>query len=329
MAAFLYKVDVISVYYSLYNLTIDSDFPLTHLPCSQESHPTNISIKQVDKLDVDVALLNQVGAYCWLNSSSFLLSIPRLADFYVRDGQSIVVAVADDADMALVLTYIQGYMLAVVMQQRGQLVLHGTVLQKKSIAIAVCGHSGSGKSALAATLLTQGWQLVSDDVCVFNTDGKVLQGCRALHVWPDVAEVLQLSETEPLAATMAKLQYVSQVPIMGNDEANARLDAFPLVAVYCLSEQQDDDQSDTLEEDVFAGALSEFKGMRKFAPLKANRYRTQFATAMGQDALFMQQCSAFLANTPVYGLSRGKAKLSLANLHALSDLISDSFEALV
>ncbi|WP_139058381.1 AAA family ATPase [Shewanella sp. HN-41] len=252
-----------------------------------------------------------------------------MADFYVRDGQSIEVAVADDADMALVITYIQGYMLAVVMQQRGQLVLHGTVLQKNANAIAVCGHSGSGKSTLAATLLTQGWQLVSDDVCVFDTHGKVLRGCHALNVWPDVAEALQLSEAEPHTATMAKLQYVPQVPSMGNEDANARLGAFPLVAVYCLSEEQEDDQSDTLEEDVFAGVLSEFKGMRKFAPLKANRYRTQFTTAMGQDALFMQQCSVFLASTPVYGLSRGKAKLSLANLHAMSRFIIDSFEAIV
>lgn len=317
------------MYYSLYNLTIDSDFVLTNLPCFPKSHPANISIKQVDKLDVDVSLMNQVGAYCWLSSSSFLLSIPRLADFYVRDGQSIAVAVADDANMALVVTYIQGYMLAVVIQQRGQLVLHGTVLQKNGNAIAICGHSGSGKSTLAATLLTQGWQLVSDDVCVFDTHGQVLRGCHALNVWPDIAEVLQLSEAEPITATMAKLQYVPKVPSMDTEDADTRLGAFPLVAVYCLSEEQDDDQSDTPDEGVFAGVLSEFKGMRKFAPLKANRYRTQFATAMGQDALFMQQCSAFLANTPVYGLSRGKAKLSLANLHALSDLISDSFEALV
>lgn len=317
------------MYYSLYNLTINSDFPLKNLPSFKESQPANIVIKHLDKLDVDVALLSQVGAYCWLNSSSFLLSIPRLADFYVRDGQSIEVALADGADMGLVVTYIEGYMLAVAMQQRGQLILHGTILQKNGSAIAVCGDSGSGKSTLAATLLTQGWQLVSDDVCVFDCHGKVLPGSPSLNIWPDVAEVLQLSEAEPFAATMAKLQYQPQVPSMGNQDADARLGAFPLVAVYCLSEEQDDDQSGALDESVFAGVLSEFKGMRKFAPLKANRYRTQFTTAMGQDVLFMQQCSGFLANTPVYGLSRGKAKLSLVNLHAMSRLITDSFEALV
>ncbi|MBB1439403.1 hypothetical protein H5202_12065 [Shewanella sp. SG41-4] len=283
----------------------------------------------MDKLDVDTAFLSQVGAYCWLNSSSFLLSIPRLADFYVRDGQSIEVAVADDADMALVITYIQGYMIAVVMQQRGQLVLHGTVLQKNGSAIVVCGNSGSGKSTLAATLLTQGWQLVSDDLCVFDTNGKVLQGCNDLKVWPDVAEVLQLSEAKPLAAQIGKLQYLPEGPSMGNEDANERLNAFPLAAVYCLSEEYDKEQSEARADGVLAGVLSEFKGMRKFAPLKANRYRTQFSTAMGQDALFMQQCSAFLAKTPVYGLDRGKAKLSLENLHALSRFITDSFEALV
>ncbi|WP_351009444.1 hypothetical protein [Shewanella sp. S1-58-MNA-CIBAN-0166] len=315
--------------YSLYNLTFDSQFILPNFPCVQDSHPANISIKNVDKLDVDITFLSQVGAYCWLNSSSFLLSIPRLADFYVRDGQSIEVAVADDADMALVITYIQGYMLAVVMQQRGQLVLHGTVLQKKGSAIVVCGHSGSGKSTLAATLLTQDWQLVSDDLCVFDTNGKVLQGCNDLKVWPDVAEVLQLSDAKPLAAQIAKLQYVPEGSSMGNEDSNERLDAFPLVAVYCLSEQHDNEQSEVRGDEVLADVLTEFKGMRKFGPLKANRYRTQFSTAMGQDALFMQQCSAFLAKTPVYGLDRGKAILTLENLHALSRFITDSFEALV
>jgi hypothetical protein len=320
---------VTAVYYSLYNLTIDSDLSLTNLPRVQGSPSANISIKNIDILDVDVSLLNQVGAYCWLSSTDFLLSIPRLADFHVCNGQSIKVALADDADMALVITYIQGYMLAVVMQQRGQLVLHGTVLQKNGSAIVVCGNSGSGKSTLAATLLTQGWQLVSDDLCVFDTNGKVLQGCNDLKVWPDVAEVLQLSDAKPLAAQIAKLQYVPEVPSMGNEDANERLDAFALVAVYCLTEPHDNEQSEARGDDVLADVLSEFKGMRKFGPLKANRYRTQFSTAMGQDALFMQQCSAFLAKTPVYGLDRGKAKLSLENLHALSRFITDSFEALV
>lgn len=299
------------MYYSLFNLTFDSQFPLVNIPIVSKPSGQCIPINNIDKIDIDLSTMHQVGAYCWVSPSNFVLKVPQLAHFHVQGGQSISVAVEYGADAGLLTTYLQGYMLAILLQQRGHLVLHGTVLQRDGLGIAICGDSGSGKSTLAASLLQQGWALVSDDLCVFDSTGRVMLGCNDLKIWPDVACVLQMSGLSPFAQKLEKLQYIPAIKTSSNECYTAR--SYPLIAVYCLSEEYGDD-------------ITEFKGMRKFAPLKANSYRSHFMPSMEHEALFMRLCSEFLGKTPVFALSRGKGKLSLEKLHELSFLVNDSLE---
>ena len=298
------------MHYSLFNLTFDSQFPLVNLPLVPKSNKQCIAIDSVDTLDIDMASMQQVGAYCWVSPSDFLLKVPRLAEFHVHAGQSIKVVVSDGADLGLLKVYLQGYMFAILLQQRGHLVLHGTVLQKEGSAIAICGVSGIGKSTLAAMLMQQGWTLVSDDLCVFDADGQVMQGGNDLKIWPDVADLLSWTDTLPFADKLEKLQFTTTLSTSSSEPNSSG--SFPLAAIYCLDEAQTDD------------TIHEYKGMHKFAPLKSNSYRTQFMTAMEQDGVFMQRCGAFLGNTPVYSLSRAKGKLSLDKLDRLASMVTQS-----
>lgn len=299
------------MYYSLFNLTFDSHFPLTNVPVVALPSAECISIHRTDKLELDIANMRQVGAYCWVNPTDFLLVVPDLAHFHVHTGTFIRVAVVEGADLGLLTAYLQGYMLAILLQQRGHLVLHGTVLQKNQRAIAICGASGSGKSTLAATLMLQDWVLVSDDLCVFDIDGGVLQGCDDLKIWPDVAEVLSLSDLKPFTLGLEKRQYCPAKLLSPANPPN--MSSLPLSAIYCLKNLEGNDVT-----------VSEFKGMRKFAPLKDNSYRTQFMSAMEHDVLFMRLCSEFLGQVPVFSVSRGNHKPSLDRLQSLSSLILDS-----
>lgn len=273
-----------------------------------------IPINKVNRIDVDIGKMKQVGAYCWSSPTDFLLKVPELANFHVHAGEQISVAVVDGADFGLLAVYLQGYMLAILLQQRGHLVLHGTVLQRDGLGIAICGDSGSGKSTLAAALLQQGWALVSDDLCAFDSTGRVMLGCNDLKIWPDVADVFRMSDLSPFAQKLGKLQYIPAMKTSNNECYTAR--SFPLIAVYCLSEEYGDD-------------ITEFKGMRKFAPLKVNSYRSHLMPSMGHEALFMRLCSEYLSKTPVFALSRGKGKLSLEKLHEMSFLVNDSLEELI
>lgn len=296
------------MYYSLFNLTFDSHFPLTNVPIVSLASADNILIQRVDEIDLELANMQQVGAYCWVNSGDFLLIVPHLAHFHVHAGACIRVVVMEGADLGLITAYLQGYMFAILLQQRGHLVLHGTVLQHKGRAIAICGVSGSGKSTLAATLMLQDWALVSDDLCVFDHDGCVMQGCDDLKIWPDVAEVLSLSDLKPFTQGLEKCQYCPR-----KIHPPVQMGSLPLAAIYCLNNQQNSDV-----------AVAELKGVRKFAPLKKNSYRTQLMADMGHEALFMRKCSDFLGQVPVFSASRGEGKLSLDKLRLLSALITDS-----
>lgn len=300
------------MYYSLFNLTFNSQFPLYNIPTTSNVSAQSITINKVDTLNIDVASMQQVGAYCWVNANEFLLKVPKLAQFYVHGGNIIEVKLFDEADVGLLNYYLQGYMLAILMQQRKHLVLHGTVLQRQGVAIAICGVSGIGKTTLGASLIQQGWSLVSDDLCVFDTDGRVMQGASDLKIWPDVAETLLLENAVPFSDSLTKLQLNTNV---NNSSGTSYInDYFPLSAIFCLTEA------------VAESTIKQYKGMHKFAPLKSNSYRPQFMKAMGQDALFMQHCSSFLSHTPVYSLCRTQGKLSSDKLNHLTSILTRSLE---
>ncbi|WP_351019449.1 hypothetical protein [Shewanella sp. AC91-MNA-CIBAN-0169] len=296
--------------YFLFNLAVKSDICLPNAPYTDLSDAVpDVSITRIDKLDINVASMKQVAVYCWCLPTSFLIHIPNLALCHVYDGKHIDIEYDDCVDMGLLTAYIEGYLFAILLQQRGHLVLHGTVLKKNEQAIAICGVSGAGKSTLALALIQQGWSLVSDDVCAFDKNGNLLAGCTDIKVWPDIVETLALGEQPCFSPQLEKRQITMepQLPLLVNSVQPLRL-----AALYCI------------EPESMSISISEFVGMRKFAPLRANCYREQFLQAMETELLFMNHCSAFFRDRPVYKLQRDKHKLSYEGLNQLVNLVTDS-----
>ncbi len=296
--------------YFLFSLVVKSDICLPNAPHIELSDRVpDVTITRIDKLDVNVASMKQVAAYCWCLPTSFLIHIPNLAQCYVYDGNQIDIQYDDGVDMGLLTAYIEGYLLAIILQQRGHLVLHGTVLKKNEQAIAICGMSGAGKSTLALALIQQGWNLLSDDVCAFDEKGNVLTGGTGIKVWPDIIETLALGEQPCFSEQLEKRQITMarHLPLLVNAAQPLRLNA-----LYCL------------QPESMSITISEYVGMKKFAPLKANCYREQFLQAMETELLFMNYSSAFLRDVPVYKLQRDKHKLSNEGLNQLVNLVTES-----
>src|SRR5439155_11302653 len=85
-----------------------------------------------------------------------------------------------------------GPVLAVLLHQRGRLVLHGSAVVLCGAAVGVLGASGWGKSTLAGLLHRRGHRFITDDVVAVDVEhGRtVAPGIPELRLWPDTAAAL-------------------------------------------------------------------------------------------------------------------------------------------
>ena len=77
--------------------------------------------------------------------------------------RTIVVHRALGADPALLPIFLEGSILAHTLAAEGLLSLHASAVEVEGSALAIVGHSGGGKSTLAALLCAAGGRLVTDD----------------------------------------------------------------------------------------------------------------------------------------------------------------------
>jgi len=91
---------------------------------------------------------------------------------------------------------VSGSGLALALQQRSLLVLHGSCVAIDGQAVCLLGKSGAGKSTLAAALLGAGHALVSDAMTAIQIDRsdvpRAMPGLPVLKLWPSTVQRLGL-----------------------------------------------------------------------------------------------------------------------------------------
>jgi hypothetical protein len=88
----------------------------------------------------------------------------------------------------LIIPYLLGPVMAILLHQKGLLVLHGSSVKINDSAIVFLGHRGIGKSTTAINLYKKGYPLITDDILAINFDDKCIP-----HIYPGYLHV-RLSE---------------------------------------------------------------------------------------------------------------------------------------
>jgi hypothetical protein len=159
-------------------------------------------------------------------------ALSDVGQFYLKDGREVVYDVEHHLTDEQIAPDMMGAAMSVILVQRGNLVLHASAVSDGQSAIAFLGHSGYGKSTLAATFREAGYGWITDDVLAITPadpypyvtssfpNGKLL---------PDTAAALGYTENtlQPLYANAAKLAYRA-------DEHFVR-DRVPLKKIYLLA----------------------------------------------------------------------------------------------
>jgi hypothetical protein len=178
--------------YAAFGLGLRSALPLPELPETSRASDVGIGLasgprsSKPKRSPAPVATAENAG-----------LSWPQVGHFRLRAGREIVIRPAAGADAALLRLYLLGPALAVLLRQRGFLVLHASAAAVGDAAVAFLGASGSGKSTLVAALVARGHRLVTDDyLAIEPAPGRptVPPGIPQLKLWPDAAAAVAGAE---------------------------------------------------------------------------------------------------------------------------------------
>ena len=184
------------------------------------------------------------------NDTEFLLRLPGIANYYVRDGVEIVVHPDAGGPELDVRSYLMGNLFAVLCHQRGLLPLHASAIATPQGAVAFLGASGAGKSSIAAFLARRGHRILADDICLVDPaaprDQRVLPMAPWLKLWSATLDAMgESSQGLPrIFSDDEKYRYVLQQPeaptplaeliLLDRAEGQAGASFEPLAPVHAL-----------------------------------------------------------------------------------------------
>jgi hypothetical protein len=212
----------------------------------------------------------------------------RIGWMLIRNGCEIVIEPREGVEERILRLYILGPALGIVLHQRNDLVLHGSVVTIGSGAVAFLGQPGQGKSTLAAALNRRGHSVVADDVAdVRFQDGLPL-------LFPGFP-YLKLSD-EAAAAVGHKVESGTQGRIAGEKSflrtADSLLQApLPLHRIYVLND----------------GEMNEIRPLQPqeaLMQLVRHTYVILLISPTGASASHFNQCTELARRVPVCHLTR-------------------------
>ena len=230
-----------------------------------------------------------------------VLSIVGVGTFLIRDGCEIIIFPALQADLRRIRRYIIGTAIAILLYQRGNLVLHASSLNINGQAVAFLGFSGTGKSSIAAALHTRGYGVLADDVSVIKLiDEKPV----VIPGFPQIK--LSLESAEAIGCDIDASMLLDNV----DDKYGYRLNhgftntPLPLQRIYVL------------EENLSAGIelLSQQTAAIKFISLSIPTLWTQL-----KDPNHFKQCINLAKFVPTYTLKRNSTIQTLPKFAELVD----------
>jgi hypothetical protein len=184
-----------SGWYLLGGVTLVSELMLPELPLiepqSATSGPVNIRLGSISS---QLPGAVEVDPDCFATSRQYLLRIPGIASYLASDGRDIVVAPEPGARQLDVRAYLLGTVFVILCHQRGMLPLHASAVAGSQGVVAFLGHSGQGKSSLAAHLAQRGFPVLADDFCLIDfsasAEAMVIPAAPWLKLWRNSLETL-------------------------------------------------------------------------------------------------------------------------------------------
>lgn len=236
----------------------------------------------------------------------------KTGSFLVRNGREIVVDPYRGAEEQLIRLPLIGIVMAALLQQRGNLVLHASAVSVSNEAVVFLGWKGAGKSTTSAMMYGRGHTMISDDiVAIENTEietPSVAPGFPHFKLMPETAASVLGDDPETLSRVCTGLEKRFR-----SSSDNFLKSKIPLRAVYVL------DEGKHMQAQLL-------RPQEAITALIANTYLARYGKQLIQNnhaISNLRQCSNIVNHIPVYRLLRPR---SLNLLEGLAELIESQCE---
>lgn len=265
--------------YRAYGMVIQSDLALPELEGDAGSGAPDLVIRL---RAIDRAAPAEFGAMITrFDPGEAFLAWGGIAKFLILDGSEVIVEPAAGQDESFINYPLLGAVLAIVLDMRGFLVLHGSAVTIGGRAALFLGDKGAGKSTTASALVAAGYGLLTDDVLAVDMSDPARP--MAMPGYPQI----KLSDAAAAAFTPPGTRLIP-TPSAAIDKNRLRLTgrfdavAVPVGAAYVL-ERSDNAGLAPLAATAGMQALMRFSYMVRFG-----------RSALGAGALtrHMAQCAA-------------------------------------
>lgn len=247
--------------------------------------------------------------YFYVTAEKAYLFWDQVGTFLVRDGKEIIIDPLPGVEERIIRLPLLGAVLAVLLHQRGFLVLHASSVAINSSAVAFLGEKGWGKSTMAATLYGRGHNLMADDVVAVDISNPkspiVLPGFPQMKLWPDAATSSLGDDPETLPQVHPQAEKRAR-----RVADNFLQKALPLRRIYVLG--------GGLEPKLRA-----IQPQEAIPHLISNSYMARFGKQLLQGmeaAIHLRQCTSLIKDVPIYCLER---PCSLPLLSAIAQLVEE------
>lgn len=288
-------------YYTAYGLGIDSVLTLPELVSGAKQIDLVIKWEQIV---FDSSAVDTTEFYYWRKGKEIVLHWQELGTFSIRNGSEIIIDAPPEIEEKNLHPALLGACMAVVLHQRGFLILHASAVSIQERVIAFVGDKGWGKSTMAVSLTEKGYQLVTDDVLAIDLNGDlplVFPSFPQLKLCPDALESIGKDpETLPrVMPQVKKRQY--------RLDREFSIDPIPLQSIYLLN------KGNQL-------SINQINSKDKILPLLAHSYGARFGKKLlhlGEKQHFLQ-CTELVNQIGIYHLQR-PSDLSL--MPQIADLV--------
>ena len=247
-----------------------------------------------------------------LSRNAFVLRVPGLAAFGVRDGREISYATEPGVNVPDVVPFLVGSVFGILLHQRGVLVLHASAVNVGGRAVLFCGRSGFGKSTLAAALNQRGYPMLLDDICAIDTSQGAplaLPDGRWLKLWAQSIERLGLGDRRRGAVRPGLQKHHVEPP------GGAALWPLPVGLIYELTGAHPGE----------AEGIRPVHAADAVRLLTRNAYRPAVVRESGLRRAYFEQCAALSTQARAYQLVRAE---TLSELDASLGLLEGHWREL-
>jgi hypothetical protein len=282
--------------YLTYGLGIRSVLPLPELVATETEADVTIRPGNVPRSPEEVAsprscfraTAEEAGFY-WREVGTFL----------VRGGQEMIIDPAPGVEERVLRLFILGPALALLLHQRGFLILHASAVAVDGVVAAFLGGTGWGKSTTAAALHTRGHGMVADDILALDVDdpggATVLPGFPQLKLWPEAAASLR-DVPEELPRLHPRMEKRALRDADGFPQT-----PLPLRRIYVLAEGAEQE-------------IVPIEPQGAFVELVRHSYVARLLEETGAAALHFGQCARLVQTVPVRRLITQRSLTRLADL---------------